>query len=94
MLSSDKTIRSRWWFLLPITMQIIGGIIAYFALRHDDNAKAKDCLWLGIILGAIGIAVPIISITLLSIVFPASIEQPNGIIPDGELTFLNSNLEI
>ena len=47
--------RSNWWYLLPIFLGIIGGIIAYFALRNDDRQKAKKCLYLGLILGAIGI---------------------------------------
>ena len=29
-------------------MGLIGGIIAYFVLRHDDPRKAKNCLYLGI----------------------------------------------
>ncbi len=37
-------------------MGLIGGIIAYFVLRKDDPAKAKNCLYLGIVLAAIGIA--------------------------------------
>ena len=47
--------RSNWWYLLPIFLGIIGGIIAYFALRKDDRQKAKICLYLSLILGAIGI---------------------------------------
>jgi len=47
--------RSNWWFLLPIFLGIIGGIIAYFVLRNDDPRKAKNCLYLGIILAIIGI---------------------------------------
>lgn len=39
--------RSRWWFLLPILLNVIGGVIAYFVLRHDDPTKAKNCLLLG-----------------------------------------------
>ena len=46
--------RSNWWFLLPIFMGLIGGIIAYFVLRHDDPKKAKNCLYLGIVLAVIG----------------------------------------
>lgn len=48
--------RSNWWFLLPILLGLIGGIIAYFVLRHDDSGKAKNCLYLGIALAAVGIA--------------------------------------
>ena len=47
--------RSNCWYLLPIFLGIIGGIIAYFALRNDDREKAKNCLYLSLILVAIGI---------------------------------------
>ena len=56
--------RSNWWYLLPIFFSLIGGIIAYFAIRHDDQRKAKKCLYLGIILTMISI---IINIGLASI---------------------------
>ena len=48
--------RSNWWFLLPIFLAIIGGVIAYFVLRHDDPKKARNCLYLGFILTAVGVA--------------------------------------
>ena len=47
--------RSNWWFLLPIFLGLIGGIIAFFILRKDDPTKARNCLYLGIILAIIGI---------------------------------------
>ena len=49
--------RSNWWYLVPIFLGVIGGIIAYFAIRKDDRKKAKKCLYLGLILGAIQIFV-------------------------------------
>ncbi len=49
--------RSNWWFLLPIFLGLIGAVIAYFVLRHDDPKKAKNCLYLGIALFAIGIMI-------------------------------------
>jgi len=49
--------RSNWWYLVPFFLGIIGGIIAYFALRKDDRQKAKKCLYFGLILGAIQILV-------------------------------------
>ena len=52
--------RSNWWFLLPIFLSWIGGVIAYFVLRHDDPRKAKNCLYLGIALTVIGIAINMI----------------------------------
>ncbi len=47
--------RSNAWFLLPIFFGVIGGIIAFFILRHDDPSKAKNCLYLGLVLMVIGI---------------------------------------
>lgn len=52
--------RSNWWFLLPIFLGIIGGIIAFFVLRHDDPKKAKNCLYLGIALMIVGIILNLI----------------------------------
>jgi len=39
--------RSNWWYLLPIFLGIIGGIIAYFALRNDDRERQKNAFILG-----------------------------------------------
>ncbi len=58
-----ERIRSRWWYLLPIFIGLIGGIIAYFAIRRDDSQKAKRCLMVGIGLTAINI---IINIAVIS----------------------------
>ena len=55
--------RSSWWYLVPIFLGLIGGIIAYFALKNDDREKAKKCLYLGIILGIIGIIVNLLFLT-------------------------------
>ena len=54
-----EKIRSRAWYLVPIFFGLIGGIIAYFAIRTDDPEKAKKCLWVGIILTVINIIVQI-----------------------------------
>ena len=58
-----EKIRSRLWYLVPIFFGLIGGIIAYFAIRKDDPQKARKCLWVGIILTAINV---IINISLVS----------------------------
>jgi len=47
--------RSKAWFLLPILFGVIGGIIAFFILRHDDPRKAKNCLYLGLAFMLFGI---------------------------------------
>ena len=53
---SGRVPRSRWWYLLPIFLDIIGGVIAYFVLRADDPVKARNCLLLGITLFVIHVA--------------------------------------
>ncbi len=55
--------RSNFWFLLPIFLGLIGGIIAYFVLRQDDPKKAKNCLYLGIVLAIIGVMINILVFT-------------------------------
>jgi len=55
--------RSNFWFLLPIFLGLIGGIIAYFVLRQDDPKKAKNCLYLGIVLAIIGVMINILVLT-------------------------------
>ena len=45
---SARRYRSRWWFILPLTLNLLGGIIAYLAIRHDDPDKAKNCLLAGL----------------------------------------------
>jgi len=62
---SNEKIRSNWWFLLPIFLGLIGGIIAYFILRNDDSKKGKNCLYLGIILAIIGIILNLIVATTI-----------------------------
>ena len=57
----EKT-RSNWWFLLPILFGLIGGIIAYFVLRGDDPKKAKNCLYLGLVMFGIGTAINLLVI--------------------------------
>ncbi len=54
---SEARTRSNWWYLVPIIFDgIHGGVVAYFAIRYDDPRKAKNCLYLGIIITAIGVA--------------------------------------
>jgi len=56
--------RSNLWFLLPIFFNVIGGVIAYFIIKDDDPRKAKNCLWLGVILTAISFAIFVIPILI------------------------------
>ena len=52
MVNSERK-RSWVWFLLPVFVQVIGGVIAYYALKPDEPRMAKDCLYIGIVLSAI-----------------------------------------
>ena len=71
---NTEKIRSNWWFLLPIFFGIIGGVIAFFILRKDDPKKAKNCFFLGMVLGVIGIALDLLFSSQIS-----QIEQNFGV---------------
>ena len=51
----SETPRSSMWYLLPIFVGMIGGIIAYLIIRKDDPRKAKNCIYIGMIMMIIGI---------------------------------------
>ena len=69
---SEARTRSNWWYLVPIIFDgIPGGVVAYFAIRYDDPRKAKNCLYLGIIITAIGVAGYIIIFLAMSESMPA-----------------------
>ena len=59
-MSYPEKSRSNAWFLLPIFFGVIGGIIAFFILRHDDPRKARNCLYLGVVFMIIGIILNIL----------------------------------
>ena len=56
--------RSGMWYLLPILVGMIGGIIAYLVIRKDDPRKAKNCIYIGLVMVLIGI---IFNIMLLGV---------------------------
>jgi H+/Cl- antiporter ClcA len=51
----SETPRSSMWYLLPIFVGMIGGIIGYLIIRKDDPRKAKNCIYIGMIMMIIGI---------------------------------------
>jgi uncharacterized membrane protein YeaQ/YmgE (transglycosylase-associated protein family) len=62
--------RSSMWYLLPVFVGLIGGIIAYLVLRRDDPKKAKKCLYLGIVLAIVGIVINILIVTQIPSLAP------------------------
>jgi len=63
-MSYPQKSRSNAWYLLPIFVGMIGGIIAYLIIRKDDPHKAKNCIYIGIVMMVIGI---IFNIMLLGV---------------------------
>jgi len=64
---SEARTRSNWWYLVPIIFDgIPGGVVTYFAIRYDDPRKAKNCLYLGIIITTIGVAGYLIIFVVMS----------------------------
>jgi uncharacterized membrane protein YeaQ/YmgE (transglycosylase-associated protein family) len=55
--------RSNAWYLLPLFVGLIGGVIAYWILRRDDPKKAKKCLYVGLILAVVGILINILVVS-------------------------------
>jgi signal peptidase len=44
---------SNWWYVLPLFLGLIGGIIGYFALRNKNKAAARNMLIIGLVTVAI-----------------------------------------
>ncbi|MFZ8937902.1 MAG: hypothetical protein ACO2Y5_06595 [Nitrosopumilaceae archaeon] len=50
MTTKTQKFRSKWWYVLPIFLHAVGGVISWIAIKNDDGKLAKNCLFLGIIL--------------------------------------------
>ena len=50
-----KTTPSKWWYLLPIVFNIIGGIVAYIFLKSKDEGMAKNMLYVGAAMIVVGV---------------------------------------
>jgi FtsH-binding integral membrane protein len=59
-MSHPEKTRSNMWFLLPIFFGMIGGIIAYIIIRKNDSGKAKNCIYVGVIMMVLGIILNIV----------------------------------
>ena len=45
------------WYLAPLFLGLLGGLIGYVAVKDEDRNMATDLLWLGIAVSMIGILV-------------------------------------
>ena len=62
--------RSSLWFLLPVVFNVLGGLVAYFAIRDDDPKRAKSCLLLGITLAAIPVLLFVVPLVVGMTILP------------------------
>jgi len=85
--------RSWAWFLLPVFIDIVGGALAYWALRHDSPRLARDCLYVGITLTA---AKAVTTAVMLMALYGlgASLPWDDGVVVDiNDLSALEECLE-
>ena len=52
--------RSNAWYLVPILFGILGGIVAFLFLRKSDPQKARNCIYIGLVMMVLGIIINII----------------------------------
>jgi len=50
---------SNWWYLAPVFMGIVGGLLMFLVLRKEDNETAKTGLVIGIIAQVVGSVISI-----------------------------------
>ena len=63
---------SAWWYLLPIFLGFIGGLIMFFVLKDEDRGRAKGGLKLGIILSVIGFVLWMLILAAIAATAPAT----------------------
>lgn len=53
-LKDEEKIKTHWiWYLLPVLLGFIGGIIGFFVFRKKDRSKALTLLGIGIVVSII-----------------------------------------
>ena len=53
------------WWLLPLVLTWVGGLIAWVVVRDDDRKKANRLLWLGVWMTALWIVIVFVLNVLL-----------------------------
>ena len=63
---SEQKEKSFLWVLIPIFLGVIGGIIAYFAVKYDDPRTANQYIVVGLIFQVIWIVIWLWAVIRLS----------------------------
>ena len=63
------------WWLLPIFLSFIGGIIAWACVKDRDPGMAKNCLILGIVLTVVPIAISLLMVSIASLPYMFDISR-------------------
>jgi len=74
---------SNWWYLLPIFLGLMGGIIGYFALRNKNKVMAKNVLIVGLVVVPAAMAV---SFLLFGLTRPMVIMESGSMIPHMDIS--------
>lgn len=94
---------SKWWYLLPIFLGILGGIAAYLLVKDRDKEFAKRLVIVGIVMTVVWMLVPVISVTILYSIgvfspvpatSPSSVTgAPCAICFEGEFAYIGHKME-
>ena len=60
-MSEQQRQRSKAWYLLPVFLGILGGIIGFFVMRHDSPKMARNSLIIGVANLVVGIIIGYVS---------------------------------
>ena len=63
------------WWLLPIFLSFIGGIIAWACVKDRDPGMAKNCLILGIVLTVVPFAIGLLMVSIASLPYMFDISR-------------------
>lgn len=81
---NDEPLFSKIWYLLPIVLNLLGGLIAYFSLKKQDSDGAKNMLIIGLVsLVITGAAGGFLLKENEMWPFEKKVDVPEGIIIDG-----------
>jgi hypothetical protein len=81
----DESPFSKLWYVVPVIFNIIGGFVAYFAIKPVDDRSARQMLAIGVlsfVLVGVGVGYYVYSGDLLT--FDNGEQPPTGIIIEGE----------